>query len=88
MNLINLCDFIQALNNNRKHPTKNEYFPKHILFTTIYLLPEQKLNHRNYSKKEINMENFVRATENDVDMYAKFGDLNFYGFFVINYSKI
>jgi hypothetical protein len=34
------------------------------------------------------MKNFVQATENDFHMYAKFGPLTFYGFFVINYSKI
>jgi hypothetical protein len=38
MNLIMLSDFMQVLNILRKHPTKNEYFPKHILFTTNYLL--------------------------------------------------
>jgi hypothetical protein len=39
------------------HPTKNEYFPMHILFTLIYLLQEQKLNHKNYSEQELNMGN-------------------------------
>jgi hypothetical protein len=38
MNLIMLSDFMQVLNILRKHPTKNEYFPMHILFTIIYLL--------------------------------------------------
>jgi hypothetical protein len=45
MNLIILFDFIQVLNILRKHSTKNEYFCMHILFTTIYLLYKQKLNH-------------------------------------------
>jgi hypothetical protein len=31
----------------------------HISFSTIYLLQEQKLNPRNYSKQELNMEIFV-----------------------------
>jgi hypothetical protein len=31
-------DFIQVLYSIRKHLTKNEYFSKHILFSTIYLL--------------------------------------------------
>jgi hypothetical protein len=31
-------DFIHVLNSIRKHYTKNEYFRKHILFITIYLL--------------------------------------------------
>jgi hypothetical protein len=50
MSLNIFSDFMQVLNIKRKHSTKNEYFPKHILFTTIYLLQEQKLNHRNYSE--------------------------------------
>jgi hypothetical protein len=45
MNLSKLSDFMQVLNIKRKHSTKNEYFSKHILFTTMYLLQEQKLNH-------------------------------------------
>jgi hypothetical protein len=45
MHLIMLSDFMQVLHINKRHPTNNEYFPKHILFTTIYLLKEQKLNH-------------------------------------------
>jgi hypothetical protein len=38
MILIMLYDFIQVLNTIRKYSTKNEYFPKHILFFTIYIL--------------------------------------------------
>jgi hypothetical protein len=45
MNLNIIYDFMQLLNFKRKHSTKNEYFLMHILFTTIYLLKEQKLNH-------------------------------------------
>jgi hypothetical protein len=63
MHLIMLSDFMQALNSTRKHFAKNEYFPMPILFSTIYLLHEQKLNYRNYSVLEIIMENFVQATE-------------------------
>jgi hypothetical protein len=59
MNLNMLSNFMQVLNINRKYATKNEYFPMHILFTTIYLLQEKQLHHRNYSKQEINMSNFV-----------------------------
>jgi hypothetical protein len=58
-----LYDFMQVLHITRKYYTKNEYFHKHILFTIIYLLQEQKLNHINYSEQEINMDNFVQATE-------------------------
>jgi hypothetical protein len=36
-----------------------EHFYKHILFSTIYLLQEQKLNPSKYSEQEINMSNFV-----------------------------
>jgi hypothetical protein len=80
MNLKKISDFMQVLNNIRKHPTKDEYFPMHILFTTIYLLREQKLNHRNYSEWETNMDNFVQDIEHDVHMYEKFGHLTFYDF--------
>jgi hypothetical protein len=45
MSLNKFFDFMQVLNSLRKHPTKNEYFYKHILFSTIYLLQEQMLNH-------------------------------------------
>jgi hypothetical protein len=31
-------DFMLVLYSARKPPTKNLYFPMHILFTTIYLL--------------------------------------------------
>jgi hypothetical protein len=80
MHLIILSDFMQILHIKRRHPTKNEYFPMHILFTTIYLMQEHKLNHRNYSKQEINMNNFVKATEQDVHMYTKFEGLTCYEF--------
>jgi hypothetical protein len=32
-----LSDFMQVLYSIREHYTRNEYFPKHILFTIIYL---------------------------------------------------
>jgi hypothetical protein len=59
MSLNKSSDFIEVLNSIRKHPTENDYLPMHILFTTIYLSQEQIVNHRNYSKQEINMLNFV-----------------------------
>jgi hypothetical protein len=71
MNLIMFSKFMQVLHIKRRHPTKNAYFHMHILFTTIYLLQEHKLNHRNYSKQEINMSDFVQFTEHDMHMYAK-----------------
>jgi effector-binding domain-containing protein len=73
-------DFMQVLNSIRKHYTKNEYFPKHILFTTIYLMQEQKLNPNKYSEKDINMRNFVETTEHDVHMHAKVQGLILYVF--------
>jgi hypothetical protein len=48
-NLNNFSDFMQVLNSIKEHSTKNEYFLKHIQFTTIYLLQEQKLNPNKYS---------------------------------------
>jgi hypothetical protein len=59
IHLIMLFDFIQVLNILRKHPTKNEYFCMHILFTTIYLLYKQKLNPRIYST--LNYEYFCTS---------------------------
>jgi hypothetical protein len=59
MSLNKFYNCMQIIHSIRKHYTKNEYFSKHIQFTTIYLMQEQKLNHRNYSGKEINMRNFV-----------------------------
>jgi hypothetical protein len=59
MNLNMLYDFMHLLNINRKHPTKNEYFSKHTMFTKICLLLEQKLNPRNYSEQKLNMINFA-----------------------------
>jgi hypothetical protein len=78
MDLIIFSDFIQILHIKRRQHTKNEYFPMHILFTTIYLLQEHKSNHRNYSKQEINMSNFLQYIEHDFPMYAKFRGLTCY----------
>jgi hypothetical protein len=69
MNLIMLSDFMLVLNIKRRHSTQNEHLSRRILFTKIYYLQEQKLNHNNYSDQEINMRNFVQATEHDVHMY-------------------
>jgi hypothetical protein len=74
-----LSDFMKVLNSIRKHSTKNEYFHKHTLFTTIYLLQEQRLNPRTYFEKEINMDNFIQATENDTNMHENFQYLNMHG---------
>jgi hypothetical protein len=50
---------MQVLNSAREFYTKNHYFPKPILFTTISLLQKQRLNPRNYSKQELIMKLFV-----------------------------
>jgi hypothetical protein len=55
MNLIMLFDFVQVRNILRKHPTKNEYFFMHILFTIVYLLQKQILNPRNSSEQALIM---------------------------------
>jgi hypothetical protein len=73
-------NFIHVLYSITKHWVKNDYFPIHILFTTIYLLQEHKLNPKNYSEQKSNMDNFVQATEHGVHMYTKFGDFMFYVF--------
>jgi hypothetical protein len=67
-----LSDFMQVLNSARNVYTKNYYFTKHILFTTISLLQKQRLNPRNYSKQEIIMNLFVWATGDDMNMQEKF----------------
>jgi hypothetical protein len=43
----------------------------HILFSTIYLLQEQRLNPKNYSNQELIMEICVWTTDNDMNMHAK-----------------
>jgi hypothetical protein len=43
----------------------------HILFTTIYLLQDQELNPRIYSKQELIMKLFVQATDNGLNLHAK-----------------
>jgi hypothetical protein len=48
MSLKKFSNFMQVLKSIRKQSTKSEYFLKHILFTIIYVLQIQKLNHRNY----------------------------------------
>jgi hypothetical protein len=63
--------FMQVLNSTRKFATKNYYFPMHILFTIIYLLQEQELNLRIYSKRELIMSIFVQAIDHEIHMHAK-----------------
>jgi hypothetical protein len=80
MALTNLHDFMQVLNSTRKFATKNYYFPTHILFTIIYLLQEQELNPRIYSKQELIMSNFVQTTDHNINMHAKIRYLIFHRF--------
>jgi hypothetical protein len=44
----------------------------------MYLLSEQQLNHSSHSRQKINLGNFVQSTEHDMNICAKFGDVNFY----------
>jgi hypothetical protein len=79
MHLNMLSYFMNVLNSVRKHYTKNEYFPKHIIFTTIYLLQEQRLNPRNYFEQEINMNFFIKSKKYANNMHEKFQYLIMHG---------
>jgi hypothetical protein len=71
MILIMLYDFLQVLLSKMKYPTKDDYFSTHILFTIIYLLQKQKLNHNNYYELKINIIYFIQAKEYDMLLHAK-----------------
>jgi hypothetical protein len=88
MHLIWFPHFMQILNSIRKHPTKNECFPKHILLTTIYLLQEQILNHRKYFEQEINMRRFCTIHWAWCENVCKLWRFNFLWIVVIKYSKL
>jgi hypothetical protein len=75
-----LSDYLQVLNSKIKHSTLDEYFPSHILFTTIYLLLEEILNHRNYFEQEINMINFICATDHNVHVHVDMQCINMHIF--------
>jgi hypothetical protein len=47
MSLKHLHDFIQVIYSTIEHYTKVKYVPKPLLFITIYLLLNNKLNHNN-----------------------------------------
>jgi hypothetical protein len=80
MNLTRIHYFLQVLGIKMDHTTKDDYFSKHIQFTTIYLQPKQRLKHNNYSEQKINMSYFVQATEYEMNMHAKFQYLNMHRF--------
>jgi hypothetical protein len=46
IDLTMLYDFIQVLNIKRRLSTSDEHFSEHILFTVIYFLTKQGLNHK------------------------------------------
>jgi hypothetical protein len=46
--LTRVYDFIEVIHIKMSHSTKNDSFPMYILFTIIYLLQEQGLNHNHY----------------------------------------
>jgi hypothetical protein len=75
-----LHDFIQVIHNIKEYYTKVEYFSKHNLFITIYLLLDYELIHDNNSMQKTIMSNFVQATEYEVHMHAKFEYLDIYRF--------
>jgi hypothetical protein len=52
----------------------------HISFSIIYLLQEQQLNPRNYSKKELIMSIFIYATKHDINMHAKIQSISKYSY--------
>jgi hypothetical protein len=58
MILILFSNFMQVLHNIYKHRTKNEYLPKHILFSTIYLMQEHISNPNKYSEQDIKYKLF------------------------------
>jgi glycerol-3-phosphate acyltransferase PlsY len=61
VSLNHFLDFILVLNCIRNHPIKNECFCMDILFTTIYLLHKQELNHGNFSEQEIKYGKFCTS---------------------------
>jgi hypothetical protein len=69
--LTRVYDFLQVIHIKRRQSTKNDHLAMYILFTIIYLLQEQKLNHRNYSKQVTIMIIFAQANYHDVHMHAK-----------------
>jgi hypothetical protein len=69
--LTRVYDFLQVIHIKRCEFTKNDHLTMYILFTIIYLLQGQKLNHRNYSKQELIMIIFAQTKDHDVHMHAK-----------------
>jgi hypothetical protein len=61
MNLNMFSDFTHVLNIKRKHSIKNDHFPKHILFTIIYLSQKHELIYNKYSDQKIIMIYFIQA---------------------------
>jgi hypothetical protein len=80
MSLNKLHDFIQVAYSMWKLYTNNYYFPKHILFTTIYLLQEHNLNPRNHSEQEIIFIISVYATDQNVHMHTNMQCINMHIF--------
>jgi hypothetical protein len=78
LSLNRLYDFIQVLHSKTEPYTKNEYFTKHIQFTTIYLPLEQKLIPNNYYDQKINMIYFIQANGHDINMHANIPGMNMY----------
>jgi hypothetical protein len=51
--------------------SKINIFRRIKLFSTIYLLQEQKLNYRNYSEQEIILKIFALTSDYDMNMHAR-----------------
>jgi hypothetical protein len=78
MSLNKFYDFMKILYGAGNLPIKNQYFSKHILFSTIYLLQAQNLNLTNYSKQEAITNIFAWTTDHDMSMQAKIQSMNRY----------
>jgi hypothetical protein len=62
---------MQVLNSQRSSTHQNYNFSNHRLFSTIFLLQKQRLNHRNYFKLELSMAISMSAANTDINMHAK-----------------
>ncbi len=88
MNLNMPSDFMQDIIIRKYLSRMNIFLCIFYLLQFIYLLLEQKLNHRNYSKQEIIVNIFVQTTEHEILMYAKFGEYNYFIYLQLITSRI
>jgi hypothetical protein len=88
MSLNKYSNFMQVLNSIITYSTKNGYFRKYIPFSTIYLLQEHKLNHRNYSKQKNKYEQFCKSYTPCCEHVCNVWRFYFLCIFVNKYSKV